>query len=168
MNPYHFSAQDQLILPFAEKEYVSVSRTARILGIDENSVYRLIDKRDSAAQPLIVLVSYRRLARKRVLYSSIVRFCDGLRARYGIDDRRPKLDHPMFRHKDEDLLPFPLRDTIGSAEALSALGYESIRPLIYLIEEGRCDAYQLVPESPWRISRSSFRRFLDATRDRAS
>jgi hypothetical protein len=37
---------------------------------------------------------------------------------------------------------------------------------MHLIEEGRFEAYQLGPEFPWRISRSSFRRFLDETRDR--
>jgi hypothetical protein len=161
----HFNA-DQLILPFAEKEYVNVGRTARILGVGITTVYRLARLQDKTGHTLLTLVEYRPQARKRILYSSIVRFCDSLRARFGIEDRRPKLDHPMFRHRDEDLLPFPLSDTIGSIEALSALGYEDIRPLVCLIEEGRFDAYQFLRESPWRISRSSFKTFLAATRDR--
>ena len=116
-------SSEQLILPFAEREYVNVPRTARILGVGITTVYRFAEPTDSAGRPLLTLVGYRPHARKRVLYSSIVRFCDSLRARYGIEDRRPKLDHPMFRHRDEDLLPFPLRIRY-SAEALAALGYE--------------------------------------------
>ncbi len=162
----NLDAADQFILPFAEKEYVNVARAARILGVSVSTVYRLAELEDKGGRALLVLVSYRFQARKRVLYSSIVRFCDGLRAHAGIDDRRPKLDHPMFRHRDEDLLPFPLSDTIYSAEALRALGHEDRRPLVNLIEEGRFDAYQLIRESAWRISRSSFVRFLDATRDK--
>jgi hypothetical protein len=161
----HFSA-DQLILPFAEKEYVNVNRTARILGVGITTVYRLARLQDKTGHTLLTLVEYRPPARKRILYSSIVRFCDSLRTRYGIEDRRPKLDHPMFRHRDEDLLPFPLSDTIGSIEALSALGHEDTRPLVCLIEEGRFDAYQIMRESPWRISRGSFKAFLASTRDR--
>jgi len=166
MTMAHFSSRDQLILPFAEKEYVSVDRSARILGVSIMTVHRMADPTQNGGRGLLTLVSYRRQAHKRILYSSIVRFCDGLRERYGIANNRPKLDHPMFRHRDADLLPFPLTDTIYSAEALSALGYEDLKPLTYLIEEGRFDAYQLIPESAWRISRSSFVRFLAATRDR--
>lgn len=163
----HFE-RDQLILPFAEKEYVSVSRTARILGVGLSTVHRMADPVERGGYGTLTAVSYRFRGQKRILYSSIVRFCDNLRARYGIQDRRPPLDHPIFRHRDADLLPFPLADTMGSQEALSALGYESKRPLFYLIEEGRFDAYMMGPEAVWRISRSSFRRFLAETRDRAS
>ena len=91
---------DQMILPFAEKEFVNVPRTARILGVSVSTVYRMAEMHDKGGRALLSLVAYRRNARKRVLYASIVRFCDGLRNRYGITDRRPKLDHPMFRHRD--------------------------------------------------------------------
>jgi len=37
------------------------------------------------------MVEYRRGSRKRILYSSIVSFCDKLRAHYMIADRRPAL-----------------------------------------------------------------------------
>jgi hypothetical protein len=161
-----FDIGDQLILPFAEKEYVDVARTARIFGVGVSTVYRMAEETYRDGHAAIKLVSYRHQARKRVLYSSIVAFCDFLRAEYGIEDRRPKLDHPMLRHRDEDLLPFPLTDTIYSAEALAALGYDDRRPLVYLIEEGRFDAYRLSNEYTWRISRTSFKRFLDQTRDK--
>jgi hypothetical protein len=159
---------EQMILPFAEREYVDVWRTTHILGVSRRTVYRLAATRRNGGRALLDLVSYGKKRRKRVLYSSIVRLCDQLRSRYGIVDRRPKLDHPMFRHRDEDLLPFPLSDTIYSAEALRALGYEDLRPLICLIEEGRFDAYQFASYSDWRISRSSLKAFLAATREGAS
>jgi hypothetical protein len=156
----------QLILPFAEKEYVDVARTARIFSVGVSTVYRMAEEGYRDGHAAIRLVSYRHQARKRVLYSSIVAFCNFLRAEYGIADRRPNLDNPMLRHRDEDLLPFPLIDTIYSAEALAALGYDDRRPLVYLIEEGRFDAYRLSNEYTWRISRISFKRFLDETRDK--
>jgi hypothetical protein len=66
----------------------------------------------------------------------------------------------MFRHRDEDLLPFPLRDTIPMAPVLEALGYYDNGPVVNLIEEGRFDAYKLPNDYRWRISHSSFQRFL--------
>ena len=153
----------EVLLPLAEKDYVNVSRTAHILGVSVSTVYRMAETQDRRGRGLLTLVGYRRQARKRVLYSSIVRFCDSLRAKYGIEDRRPKLDGPMFRYHDEYLLPFPLTETIFSAEVLAALGYEDVRALIHLIEEGKFEAYQLVPWSAWRISRSSFANFLKKT-----
>ena len=162
----HFTSQHQLILPFAEREYVNVPRTARILGVGMGVVYRMARMKDAGGRALLTLVDYRPQARKRVLYSSIVDFCNGLRGRFGIEDRRPALDNPMFRHRDEDLLPFPLEDTIYSAEARAALGYEDLRPLVFLIEEGHFDAYQLFRESAWRISRSSFTAFLAGSQNR--
>jgi len=148
------------VAPFSEREYVNVPRAASILGVSFGTIYRLAESRDCGGWPPLTLVSYRRGARKRVLYSSIVHFCDILRQRHCIADRRPALDHPMFRHRDEDLLPFPLSDTIYSAEALAALGYEDRRPLTRLTEEGKFEAYQLWRESKWRISRRSFELFL--------
>ena len=161
-----FYTAEQMILPFAEKEYVDVARTAHIFGVGVTTVYRMAEENYRDGRPAIKLVSYRHQARKRVLYSSIVAFCNFLRAQHGIEDRRPKLDHPMLRHRDEDLLPFPLRDTIYTAEAKAALGYERQRALVCLIEEGRFDAYRLSGNDPWRISRISFKRFLDAALDK--
>jgi hypothetical protein len=151
----------QFILPFAEKEYVTVRRTAHILGVSQNTVYRLAGLRGRDGRANLQLVDYGFHARQRVLYSSIVSFCDGLRARFLIADRRPPLSHPMFRHKDEDLLPFPMGDTVYSAEAMAALGYDARGALVRLIEEGRFEAYRLLTIAPWRISRSSFVKFLN-------
>jgi hypothetical protein len=150
----------EIIVPFAEKECISVRRAARILGVSVFTVERLTKLKNPQGRPLLALASYRRYAHKRVLYSSLVNFCCELRARYGIEDRWPPLASPLFRHREEDLLPFPLTDTISSAEALAALGYVNLRCLTDLIEEGKFDAYRLTPEGTWRISRSSFATFL--------
>jgi hypothetical protein len=74
----------------------------------------------------------------------------------------------MLRHRDADLLPFPIADTIYSGEVMAALGFEDQQPMICLIEEGKFEGYQLVRAGRWRISRSSFIRFLAETRDKAS
>ena len=160
----------QLILPFAEREYVDVARCARILGVSWTTVHRLAATVDIHNKPFISMVEYRRGARKRILYSSIVYFCDRLRNQYMIADRRPALTNPLFRHRDEDLLPFPLSDTISSLEALEAMGYHprTTRTLASLIEEGHFEAYRLVLDNPWRISRTSFAAYLHDVHTRPS
>jgi hypothetical protein len=155
-----------LVAPFAEKDYVDLKRTACILGSSILTAYRLAETKDRGGRGMLSLVDYRPRARKRILYSSIVRLCDDLRKKFAIDDRRPPLGNSSFRHRDEDLLPFPMKDTIYTAEAMRALGYCDYKPIMRLIEEGRFDSYQLMPGSEWRISRSSFLRFLAATLDR--
>jgi hypothetical protein len=144
-----------------EKDYVNVERCARILGVSWTTVRRLTVAPGYDGKPLIEMVDYRRGKRVRILYSSIVHFCDQLRDKFEIADRRPPLcSTPLFRSRDEDLLPFPLSDTIYSREALDALGYENVSSLKALIKEGRFDAYKLVGGKGWRISHSSFTTFL--------
>lgn len=152
----------QFLLPFAEKEWITVDRAERILGVDTGVIYRLRELRDQQGQPYLSVVDYGRGNRKRVLYSSVVRYCDYLRRRYAIRDRRPPLDHPIFRHRDEDLLPFPLSDTIDTRAALAYTAYDSTFSIHKRIEEGAFEAYQILPlrGSPWRISRSSFARWI--------
>lgn len=150
----------------AENEYIDVSRTARIFGVGVSTVYRMAKDSYRDGRAAIKFMACRHSERKRVLYSSIIAFCDFLRAQYSIDDRRPRLDRPWLRHRDEDLLPFPLSDTIHSTEVLRALGYQDRRPMVNLIKDGRFDAYRLSAEYVWRISFSSFKRFLQETRDK--
>lgn len=151
----------QFLLPFAEREYVDLRRAARILGVSDQNVICLYQG------GLIEMINYAPRKRKRVRYQSIVDFCDALRTRYCIKDRRPALDDPMFRHRDEDLLPFPLSDTIGVQQAAEALGYVSPTPVRLMIEEGRFEAYQFAPWSPWRISRSSLAAYIEDVRARS-
>lgn len=144
----------QLVLPFAEKEYIDMYRTGRILGLTHSAVRYLY------LRGLIEIIDFRQGGRKRVRYQSIVDLCDELRKRHCISDRRPPLANSIFRHRDEDLLPFPLSDTMTVAEARDAMGYESLTPIYYLCEEGAFEAYQFDKRSPWRISRGSFLDYL--------
>jgi len=147
---------DQLLLPFAEKEYVDTMRAARILGVSLTTVYALYEAGE------IEMIGYAERKRKRVRYQSLVDLCDRLRLKYAIADRRPALSAAYLRHHDRDLLPFPLDDTLSIEEARVILGYESAKPISIMIEEGRFEAYQLTHHSPWRISRASLGAFLQS------
>jgi hypothetical protein len=140
----------QMLLPFAEREYIDVPRCCRILGCSWTVIARLAESK------AINLVDYRKRGWKKVRYAGVVEYCDRLRTLNSIADRRPVLSSPILRHRDEDILPFPLRDTIGAEDASSALGFASLWPVVKLIESGAFEAYQLMPRSPWRISLTSF------------
>jgi excisionase family DNA binding protein len=155
------ASTNQILLPFAEKEYVDVRRAGRILGIGPRDVLYLYE------WGLIEVIDYAKGKRKRVRYQSIVDLCDRLREKYSVRDRRPPLPSPIFRHRDEDLLPFPLADTAGVPEVTEVLGYGSAHPIYMMIEEGRFEAYRLSQRSPWRISRSSVAEYLKGVHGRA-
>jgi hypothetical protein len=144
----------QLLLPFAEREYISAKRAARILGVGYVTIL------DLYAAHRIEMVDYAKHKHKRVKYASIVAFCDRLRDRYGIATRRPPLPSPMFRHRDEDLLPFPLSDTLSVKDTMEILGFDSPFPVRQMIEQGLFEGYKISGPSPWRISRSSLASFL--------
>lgn len=150
---------DECITSFADKDYIDMRRAGSILGVSWQTVMRL------TVSGMLEIIEYRRkYARKKVRYQSIVEFCDRLRNMYNIPDRRPPLVPPL-RHRDEDLLPFPLRITMPSEEATAALGLgdDALRKLI-----ANCcfEAYQIVPgRSQWRISRLSFCEYLEALRN---
>jgi hypothetical protein len=152
------SPSGELLAPFAEKEYISSPRAQRILGISGITLSRL------AASGCIEWVNYKKSSWKRVRYHSVVQFCDRLRDQHKIADRRPKLSAPYLRHRDVDLLPFPLTDTTTAEEACAALGYARVQSVVNLIEEGCFEAYQLVQLAPWRISRSSLQAFIQKSR----
>jgi len=109
---------------------------------------------------LLVLVDFRKRAHKRVSYQSIVEHCNRLREEYAIRDRRPRLVRGQLRYRDEEILPFPSRDTIPAIEAAPMLGYLAKWSVWKLCEEGRFEAYRLHPCSAWRISRSSLQAYL--------
>jgi len=152
---------DQLLLPFAEREYIDVKRAARILGISISAVLAF------HAYGYIEMIDYAKRKRKRVRYQSIVDLCDRLRKEHGINDRRPPLPNPIFRHRDADLLPFPLEDTIGVRQVMRVLGYSSEKPVYFMIEEGCFDAYRLSNKMAWRISRSSLAAYVSRVRQNA-
>ena len=148
-----------LLAPFAEREYVDVKRAAKILGVSQTTVLELCGS-IGGRPPRLDCINWAPNKRKRIRYQSIVDFCDALRKRYAIADRRPPLTNPIFRHRDADLLPFPLDDTIYVEDAMKILGYISAWPVYKLIEEGAFEAYLLSVRIRWRISRTSFAAFI--------
>jgi hypothetical protein len=148
--------------PCLDEKAVDLARVQRVLAIDHNAVYWLRKHLYPDGRPFLDVVGYGSGRLKRVLYRSLVEYCDYLRERYGIPDRRPRLDDPLLRHRDEDLLPFPLTDTIDTETARRATGYETTTPIRQMIEAGLFEAYRVLEAngSPWRISRSSFLRWL--------
>lgn len=155
---------EQILLPFAAREYIDTRRACRILGLWWPSVTLT----RMAETGLIEWLDMGKGSWKRVRYKTVVDFCDRLRDDHKIADRRPKLS-PHLRHRDEDLLPFPLTDTITAQQALDALGFLKTDSLVRRIEEGCFDAYQLVPwaPTPWRVSRSSLIAYMDRLRSPA-
>lgn len=155
------TAEDQLVLPFAEREYVDVRRASRILGVHATTISQFYE------WGLIEMLDYSKHKRKRVRYQSLVDLCDKLRQKYSIDDRRPALSAPYLRHQDMDLLPFPISDTITVEDAMEMMGYASPKPIYLAIEEGRFDAYQFSSKTPWRISKLSLSRYMASVYERA-
>lgn len=145
----------QLLLPFAERDYVDMAHACRILGTSWATVYRLHKMRK------IRIVDYRYRSWKRVHYGSIVEYCDQLRNAYCIPDRKPPLAADFLRYRDEDVLPFTLADIIQTAEALAAIGRVHPAAIEVLIDEGEIEAYRIMPKSPWRISRTSMIAYLN-------
>lgn len=141
-------------------EGIDARRACSILGIGYRTLQRL------GADGVIEWFNPSQCSWKRVRYYSIVEFCDRLRQEYRITDRRPTLSAPYVRHRDEDLLPFPLRDTLGTEEALDIMGLSvgnrGHRFGQMVLEEWRFEAYQLIPQSPWRVSRLSLLAYMDS------
>lgn len=144
----------QIPLPFAAKEYIDRPRACRILGVSVRTLERL------GVSGYIGYVTLGKQTRKRVHYQSLVDFCNRLREHHRIPDRRPDLSAPYLRHRDEDLLPFPLTDTICAEDACELLGFRRLDPVVRLIEEGKFEAYQLTEQGRWRISRNSLYAFM--------
>jgi len=146
----------QTVLPsFPEREYVDMGRACRILGLSWTTVSRL------AASGMVDMVDYRSHSVKRIRYASIVDLCNRLRREFAIPDRRKPQSSPSLRYRDEDLLPFPLSDTITADDALGAMGSVSRKGFLKLVEEGRFWAYRFAQAAPWWISRSSLAAYLD-------
>lgn len=101
----------------------------------------------------------------RVDYNSLVDYCNQLRVKYLISSRLSRLP-PGRRHRDEDLLPFPLRFTIDANEARSRAYDFARRSVFRLLEEGALTGYRLYEGSgsAWRIDERSLERYLESLR----
>ena len=142
------------VSPITAIEYIDRRRACCILGVSLRTLERL------AARGQIGYIDLSKKSHKRLHYQSLVYFCDRLRQKHKIADRRPVLAASYLRHRDEDLLPFPLADTIRAEEACELLGFRRLQPVVRLIEEGKFEAYQMAAQAPWRISRSSLYNFM--------
>jgi hypothetical protein len=142
----------------SDEEFIRMPRACRILDASWTLVNRLIEyghleQVDPIPQGW-----------KKLRYQSIVEHCDRLRKEYAIRDRRPRLSSPKMRYKDEDLLPFPLCDTIKFRDVQQVLGFSSIAPVLKILNAGLFECYRLHPASPWRISKTSFVAYLEKIR----
>ena len=148
---------DHPLLPFAQRECIDASRAMGILGVSYTTLARI------ALSGLIDWYDHGKTSPKSIRYQSLVDFCDGIRKQHRIPDRRPPLEGGL-RYRDEDILPFPLRETVSAPFAADAMGFIRITAVVRLIEEGRFEAYQLVPRARWRISRLSLLAYMDGLR----
>lgn len=149
----------QLRLPFPDIKTIDVARCCSILHVVPATIYRLLRTPLDDDPEVMSLHGYNtmRHAPIRIEYASVVRFCDALRERHAIRDRRPE---PKWgRWRDEDLLPFPWSDTIATEDAAEALSIDRSKVLLR-IEAGQFEAYQIVRMSDWRISRSSLAKVI--------
>lgn len=150
----------QLLLPFAEEKTIDTRRCCSILHIQPPVLARLRVTPLTPGSDEMCLRAYNtsRGAPLRIDYQSLLRFVDHLRELHAIPDRRmPKI---FGRHRDEDLLPFPWSDTMFIDEAAEVVDVHTSTILRH-VEEGRFESYQLTRKSDWRISRTSFARYLE-------
>jgi hypothetical protein len=154
----------QLLLPFPDEKTIDMARCCAILHVTAPVVRRLsaTPLKDGSTETCLSAYNTMRCAPLRIDYDSLVRFLDHLRHKHAIADRRAA---PIWgRHRDDDLLPFPWSDTMIVEDAADAL---SIHPskVLHRIEAGRFEAYQFARVSPWRISRSSFSKYIESFRN---
>src|ERR1039458_922500 len=96
----------KLALPIQRSAEVDIARVAGIFGVTVASARGMAeDGLFPGSYKVSVLTPW------RINYDSVVAYCDRLRLEYRISARMAPLA-PGRRHRDEDLLPFPLTETI--------------------------------------------------------
>lgn len=158
------SRPPKLGLPFQRSKEVSIERVAKILHVSKMTVRRMLHRQLIRAYPL-----HESRAQWRIEYDAVVEYCDQLRVHNAISDKRI-LRPGSRRYRDEDLLPFPLSETISVAEVEKRLDC-SQRLVIDLIESGVIVAYQILIDArgcPWRIHGPSFERHMASLHERAN
>lgn len=147
----------KLALPFQRTEEVDTVRVSRIFGVAKSTVRRMCERK--------LLRAYTMSGARghwRIEYASVVEYCDELRVRHHISERRALLSGARRRYRDSDLLPFPLAETIYVPDICTRVGLATTAA-IHLIEEGALVGYQLLidtPGCPWRIHAPSLDRYL--------
>ncbi len=160
---YGVQERPRLELPFAVAETIDVQRASLILHVSKATVLRL--------RKLGRLRGYQHQMSSswHIEYTSVVTFCDDLRVRYAIPDKRPRLSRPGLRWRDDQLLPFPFSDTIGSSHVATRLNCDRVK-VGFLCQEGRLLSYRLLDEdgSPWRIYAPSLEAYIQRLHDQAA
>lgn len=145
------------LLLYAEKDYIDNRRARCILGVSPPALSRLV------GLGYIRWTNYGKASWKRIHYPSVVNYCNYLREKHHIPDRRSPLQLPYLRYRDHELLPFPWADTVSAQEAARALGFEKVDSVVMRIEAGCFEAYQIMPNSNWRVSRTSLMLFIECS-----
>lgn len=148
------AAAPKIALPFQRSAEVDMRRARKILGISGQTVQRMIRAG--------LLRGYPGIGGTRIEYQSIVAHCNDLRLQYHISAASsPRA--AVGRQRDRDILPFPLDETIYTADAMVRLDC-SKQAVLHLIEEGALVAYRvgasLGAGAPWRIHEKSLDRYL--------
>jgi excisionase family DNA binding protein len=144
----------KLALPFQQCEAIDVRRVAKVLAVSHRTVHYILKRGD--------LCGYRIGTSWRLEYSSLVDYCNRLRLHYGITEAGLLKKPTLGRLRDQDLLPFPLAETIYAAEVQKRLDIARAT-VSNLILQGDLIAYQPLIGSrscPYRIYRPSFERYL--------
>lgn len=146
-------------LPFPEEKTIDTKRCCGILHVSPHVLRRLsvTPLKHGSAETCLRAYNTMRFAPIRIHYDSLVRFLDQLRERHGIVDRCAA---PIRgRRRDDDLLPFPWADTMTVLDAAGVLSVD-VTKVRLRIDAGKFEAYQLTRVSDWRISRSSFAKYI--------
>lgn len=147
----------KLGLPFQKTQEIDVERASSILGVTKSTMRRMLDNH--------LVRAYRAKDKRgtwRIEYSSIVEYCDKLRVQHCISANRVSLAGTRRRHRDRELLPFPLDETVYVAEVAERLECCAMT-VAHLIETGSIVGYQVLfetPGCPWRIHGPSVDRYL--------
>jgi excisionase family DNA binding protein len=147
----------KLGLPFQKTQEIDVERARKILGISKQTMRRMLENH--------LIRAYRAKDKRgtwRIEYSSVVEYCDKLRVQHCISANRVSLAGTRRRHRDRELLPFPLDETVYVTEVQERLECGATA-VTHLIESGSLVGYQVLFETtgcPWRIHAPSVEQYL--------
>jgi hypothetical protein len=145
-----------------ESELVGLGRAGRMLGLTASQIAEL------GRAGKIQMVDKGKEKKNAVSVPSIEAYCEELRTDFGIGRRRRISTADVAILLDEEILPFPLADTIGREEALSMLYSSTSERIARALATGQIEALGLeinrfTDRDPFRVSRSSVIACLEGT-----
>ena len=153
----------KLALPFQRSAEVDKARVAKIFGVSQPTVFRMIEAKLFRTYP------HPSGKGRRIEYDSVVAYCNRLRLEYRISEQMVRPPRGR-RLRDEDLLPFPLKDTVDLKYVCRVLDCDGSAAQ-HLIEEGALTGYQVQigrAGCPWRIYLPSLERYVASLHAEAS